>query len=108
MVKRDYECEKHGYFTVQQDISASCTATCPYCGFQAKRVILKAPNFAIQGSSPAAVYGEPDYNTDPKGYREWQVERMDTEKARLHPDNVGKSNDSFKRLTKKTGSGKDR
>lgn len=45
---------------------------------------------------------EPDYNTDPRGYQEWQQERFKTYADKCHVDNMGTKPVSADKLLKRT------
>lgn len=45
---------------------------------------------------------EPDYNSDPRGYQEWQREKFDHWKQECHVDNMGTKPVSVGKLLKRT------
>ncbi len=87
MVIREYECDEHGYFTVERSVKDSTKEVCPVCQTAAVQVHTEAPAAFFEGTSG----GIPDYHTCRSEYREWQREKFAKAQQDLHPSNVGKT-----------------
>ena len=90
MVIREYECDEHGYFTVERSVRDSTKEICPTCQTQATQIHTEAPT-SFFSVSFAESGGIPDYHTCKSEYREWQREKFAKAQQDLHPANVGKS-----------------
>lgn len=86
MVTREYECDVHGYFTVNRQISEPTLERCPACDAIAFRVYTQAAQVNFKGAGGS----RPDYNANPSEYRDWQKAGFAKLAQDTHPDNGGK------------------
>lgn len=105
MVTREYECSKDGYFAVKRNVSDPVIKElCPICSRPGEQVFTRFPTWGFTGADG----GIPNKTADWSEYTGWQRDRIASFTDKLHHDNIGKSDPSIKRVTKKTVSGKNR